>query len=71
MDPDRSLSGEVWEKAHPFSQPLSKIPLDKASQEEIGNQEDEQNGEKEIVEVVGHRIIKGVLRVKIMICPFG
>jgi hypothetical protein len=60
VDPNRSFNREVGEKSHPFSQFLSKPFLDKASQKEVGNGEDQDECEENVIKEVDHGTIKDI-----------
>jgi hypothetical protein len=55
MDPDRSLARKIWNKPHPMGQELPKAFPEEASQKGVRNIEDQEKGEKDVVESKDHR----------------
>jgi hypothetical protein len=57
VDPDRVLHGKLSERSHPLSKNATKSFLGDATQKEVGNEKNEENGEEGIIEEVDHLVI--------------
>jgi hypothetical protein len=57
MDPNGPFEGEGWENSHPLDPFLSKSLLEKAAEEEIGYEEDQDKCKDNVIKEVDHSIL--------------
>ncbi len=50
MDPNGPFEGKAWEASHPLNQFLSKLFVDKSSEQKIRRSENKEKCEKDVVE---------------------